>query len=220
MFAPWLEHGVVSRALKRELVTVNLVDLRPFGLGRHFQVDDYPFGGGPGMVLKPEPVFAAVESIEGATSGPVVLLSPRGARFDQAAAARLASEPRVTLIAGHYEGVDARVSEHLATEEISIGDYVLSGGELPAMVVLDAVSRLLPGAIDDESTLEESFSTGLLEYPQYTRPASFRGWSVPDVLLSGNHAEIKRWRAEKAIEHTRRFRPDLAAGVTDTTDGG
>lgn len=161
------------------------------------------------MVLRPEPLFAAVESIEGAARGPVVLLSPRGRVFDQAIAAELASQPRLTLIAGHYEGVDERVGEHLVTDELSIGDYVLSGGELPAMVVVDAVARLLPGSIDVSSTVEESFVAGSLEYPQYTRPATFRDWDVPEVLLSGNHVKIAEWRADRSAERTRRLRPDL-----------
>ncbi len=215
MFSNWLEQGVVSRALNREIISINLVDLRPFGLGKHLQVDDYPFGGGPGMVLKPEPLFKAVESIPEAKEGPIILLSPRGKRFDQKVAERLAAGPLLTLIAGHYEGVDARVSDHLVSEEISIGDYVLSCGELPAMVILDAVTRLLPSAIGEQATIEESFSSTMLEYPQYTRPASFRGWEVPAVLLSGNHAEIKQWRRQAAIEHTRMVRPDLVKELAE-----
>jgi tRNA (guanine37-N1)-methyltransferase len=191
---------------------LNLVDLRPFGIGRHLQVDDAPFGGGAGMVLRPEPLFAAVESIEGAGNGPVILLTPRGRRFSQTYAEQLASGRRLTLIAGHYEGVDERVTEHLATDEISIGDYVLSGGETAAMVVAEAVARLLPGAIDQASGVEESFVSGLLEYPQYTRPATFRGWDVPEVLTSGDHAKIKSWRRDRANERTRAVRPDLLIG--------
>lgn len=209
MFSGWLQQGGVGRAVARDVLTIGLVDLRPFGLGRHLQVDDAPFGGGAGMVLRPEPLFAAVESIPDFEEGPVILLSPRGPRFTQAIAERLASEPRLTLVAGHYEGVDERVGEHLITQELSIGDYVLSGGEPAAMVVVDAVARLLPGAIDEASTLEESFVTGGLEYPQYTRPASFRGWCVPEVLLSGNHAKIAAWRAAKGRERTVAHRPDL-----------
>lgn len=209
MFSGWLEFGGVARAKERGLVSVGLTALRQFGVGRHLQVDDYPFGGGAGMVLKPEPIFAAVESIPGASEGPVILLSPRGYTLTQATAEDLARNSRLTLIAGHYEGVDERVSEHLVTHEISIGDYVLSGGELAAMVVTDAVCRLLPGAIDPQSVVEESFSTELLEYPQYTRPAQFREWEVPEVLVSGNHARIAEWRRELATERTRRFRPDI-----------
>ena len=209
MFGGWLDQGGVGRAIARGVISVNLVDLRTFGLGRHKQVDDAPFGGGAGMVLRPEPLFTAVESIEDAGSGPVVLLSPRGRAFTQARAREFATASRLTLIAGHYEGVDERVTNHLATEELSIGDYVLSGGEPAAMVVVDAVARLLPGAIDEESGLEESFVAGLLEYPHYTRPASFRGWEVPDVLVSGNHAKIAEWRVNAARERTADIRPDL-----------
>lgn len=210
MFRGWLEYGGVGRAINRGLVRVDFVDLRPFGLGRHLQVDDTPFGGGAGMILRPEPLFAAVESIPESGSGPVVLLSPRGRRFSQAIAGDLASGSRLTLLAGHYEGVDERVSEHLVTDEISVGDYVLSGGEPAAMVVVDAVARLLPGAIDEQSTVEESFNSGGgLEYPQYTRPSTFRGWDVPDVLTSGNHAKIADWRREQSRERTRSTRPDL-----------
>jgi tRNA (guanine37-N1)-methyltransferase len=209
MFAGWLEFGGVARARERGLVSVELTGLRQFGIGRHLQVDDYPFGGGAGMVLKPEPLFAAVESIPDAAAGPIVLLSPRGHIFDQKMAESLAQQPRITLIAGHYEGVDERVSEHLVTHEVSIGDYVLSGGEPAAMVVGDAVCRLLPGAIDSQSTIEESFNFDLLEYPQYTRPAQFREWEVPDVLVSGNHGKIAEWRRARAEERTRTFRPDI-----------
>lgn len=161
------------------------------------------------MILKPEPVFAAVESVPDAAAGPIILLSPRGQIFNQKMAESLARQERLTLIAGHYEGVDERVSEHLVTHEVSIGDYVLSGGEPAAMVVGDAVCRLLPGAIDSQSILEESFSLGLLEYPQYTRPALFRQWEVPEVLVSGNHGKIADWRRARAEERTRRFRPDI-----------
>ncbi len=209
MLQTWLELGVVSRCINRSVVDVNLIDLRQFGLGRHLQVDDYPFGGGPGMVLRPEPIFAAVESIPDHTHRPVILMSPRGTRFSQAQAAALSVAGGMTLICGHYEGVDERVSQHLATQELSIGDYVLSGGELPAMCVIDAVVRLLPGAIDEQSTREESFTDSILEYPQYTRPASFRGWEVPEVLTSGHHARVSAWRREQAKDRTERSRPDL-----------
>lgn len=212
MFAGWLENGGVSRAKERGLVSVELIGLREFGIGRHLQVDDYPFGGGAGMVLKPEPLFAAVESIPQAREGPIVLMSPRGHMFNHRVAEELAGHQRLTLIAGHYEGVDERVSEHLVTHEISIGDYVLSGGELAAMVVADAVCRLLPGALDAQSTAEESFNFGLLEYPQFTRPARFREWDVPEVLVSGNHAKIAEWRRAQAEDRTHRYRPDMVTG--------
>lgn len=208
LFASWLEQGVVSRAVERGLARIDLIDLRPFGIGPHHVTDDYPFGGGAGMVMKPEPLFAAVESlaVEGA---PVILLSPRGRCLDQSVARDLARRPRFVLLAGHYEGVDERVRRHLATDELSLGDYVLSAGELVAMVVVDAAVRLLPGAINATSTVEESFAEGLLEYPQYTRPADFRGWKVPEVLLSGHHGKVARWRRDQALVETARLRPDL-----------
>lgn len=217
MFTGWLESGGVGRAIERNLLEVALVDLRAFGLGKHLQVDDYPFGGGPGMVLMPEPVFAAVDSIARAREAPIILLSARGRSLSHRIAEELALLSRLTLIAGHYEGVDERVAEHLATDEISIGDYVLSGGELPAMVLVDAVARFLPGAIGDESRLEESFVSRLLEYPQYTRPATYRGWQVPPVLTSGDHAKIASWRMAEAKKRTVIFRPDLieASGKKD-----
>jgi tRNA (guanine37-N1)-methyltransferase len=205
----WLDQGVVSRAVERGLARIELVDLRTFGIGRHATTDDYPFGGGAGMVMKPEPLFAAVESLDVAPDAPIILLSPRGRRFDQAAAAALAGRNEIALIAGHYEGVDERVRRHLATDEISIGDYVLSCGELAAMVVTDAIVRLLPGAIREGAVEEESFTRGLLEYPQYTRPAKFRGWEVPQVLLSGHHGEVERWRRRQSLLVTAEQRPDL-----------
>lgn len=209
LFESWLQQGVVSRAVERGVVTINLVNLRQFGVGRHQITDDYPFGGGPGMVLKPEPLFAAVESLGLPSGVPVILLSPRGRRFDQGDAAELAQLERVVLIAGHYEGVDQRVIDELVTDELSIGDYVLSSGELAAMVVCDCVVRLLPGALAEGSAVDESFSSGLLEYPQYTRPATFRGLGVPPVLLSGHHGEVKKWRREQSLELTLDRRPDL-----------
>lgn len=215
MFSGWIESGGVARAMDRGLVSVAFTNLRDFGLGRHVQVDDYPFGGGAGMVLMAEPIFKAVESIPGVEEGPIVLMSPRGRPFHHSIAVELSSSSRLTLISGHYEGVDERVSEHLVTDELSIGDYVLSGGELPAMVVLDAVTRLLPGVLDSDSTAEESFLSGVLEYPQYTRPASFRGWKVPEVLTSGNHAEIARWRRDQAEKRTQETRPDLIGPTSD-----
>jgi tRNA (guanine37-N1)-methyltransferase len=215
LFDSWLAQGVVSRAVERGIADVNRVNLRPFGVGRHHITDDYPFGGGPGMVLKPEPLFAAVESLNLPPSVPVILMSPRGRRFDQRIAAELAEVGRVVLIAGLYEGVDQRVIDELTTEELSIGDYVLSSGELAAMVVCDAVIRLLPGSLAEGSAAEETFSSGLLEYPQYTRPASFRGMDVPPVLLSGHHAEVEKWRRQQALELTRSRRPDLVGEGTE-----
>lgn len=209
LFESWLAQGVVSRAVERGIADVNLVALREFGVGRHQITDDYPFGGGPGMVLKPEPLFSAVESLRLPSDVPVILLSPRGRRFDQGVARELARPGRLVMIAGHYEGVDQRVIDELITDELSIGDYVLSSGELAAMVVCDAVIRLLPGALAEGSADDESFSSGLLEYPQYTRPASFRGLDVPQVLLSGHHGEVEKWRRREALELTQDRRPDL-----------
>jgi tRNA (guanine37-N1)-methyltransferase len=216
-FAGPFEHGVVGRARQSGAIDIRVHNLRDWTFDRHKTVDDRPFGGGEGMVLKPEPAFLAVESIwpERRPEQRVVLLSAQGRLFDQAAARRLAGYAEVLLICGRYEGVDERVAEHLADEEISIGDYVLSGGELAAAVVVDAVARLLPGVLGNEaSAVEESFSGRedgglLLDGPQYTRPAEFRGWKAPEVLLSGHHEAVRRWRRQAALEKTRRLRPDL-----------
>jgi tRNA (guanine37-N1)-methyltransferase len=243
-----LDFGIVRRAREAELIQTHIHDLRNFTRDRHRTVDDRPFGGGEGMVLKPEPLFEAVESLVG-TEAPnvpdtsIVLLSAAGKYFDQPTARRFSQLQRIVLICGRYEGIDERVAQHLATDEISIGDFVLSGGELPAAMIVDAVTRLLPGALGNEdSTVNESFSASpqavrqsqmsvpldafppaplhsptshdagpavLLDFPHYTRPASFRGWDVPDVLLSGNHEHIRVWRQQQAIEKTRRNRPEL-----------
>jgi tRNA (guanine37-N1)-methyltransferase len=250
-FSGPLEHGIVRRARETNLIDVNIQDLRVFTKDRHRTVDDRPFGGGEGMVLKPQPLFEAVEALLGESMGDaahprnlpastaVVLLSAAGKLFKQETARRYAQLQRIIFICGRYEGVDERVAEHLATEEISIGDFVLSGGELPAMLILDAVTRLLPGALGNEaSSQNESFSaaTGavpllredvhespvalgeplgkhngqsLLDFPHYTRPADFRGWLAPEVLIGGNHAEVAKWRSAAALEKTRRNRPDL-----------
>ncbi len=215
MFAGPFDESIVARARAAGLVDVHLHNLRDWTSDRHRTVDDYPYGGGAGMLLKPEPLFAAIESVRG-TTGHVVLLTPQGRVFRQDAAADLAARAHLVLVCGHYEGVDERVREHAVDGEVSIGDYVLSGGELPAMVVVDAVVRLLPGALgSSQSTAEESHSAGLLEYPQYTRPAEFRGWRVPDVLLSGNHGAIARWRLEQARRRTAVRRPDMAEKAAD-----
>ncbi len=202
MFQGPFSESILKRAQDRGLLSIALHNIRESTSDKHHVVDDYPYGGGAG------PIFTAVESVY--QSGPIILLSPQGRRFNQHIARTLAQEARVTLICGHYEGIDERVREHLVTDELSIGDYVLTGGELAAMIVVDATSRLLSGVLGgDESTLEESHSGGLLEYPHYTRPSEFRGWRVPDVLLSGNHTEIARWRRKEAIRRTRERRPDL-----------
>ena len=208
MFQGPFSESMLKRAQERGLLSISLHNIRESTSDKHHVVDDYPYGGGAGMVMKPEPIFTAIEAIY--QGGPIILLSPQGRLFHQHIARSLSQEVRVTLICGHYEGIDERVREHLVTDEISIGDYVLTGGELAAMIVVDATSRLLPGVLGgEESTLEESHSSGLLEYPHYTRPPEFRGWRVPDVLLSGNHAEIARWRRKEAIRRTKASRPDL-----------
>ena len=208
-----LEDGIVGRAITSGLLDVKVHDLRAFTTDRHHVVDDMPFGGGPGMVLKPEPLFRAVEHIRAdrGEAGAVVLTSPDGPKLTHTTAERLRDLGHVVILCGRYEGVDERVREHLATEAISIGDYVLSGGELPALVIVDAVARLIPGVVGDEASVAgDTFARdGLLDFPQYTRPAEFRGLKVPPVLLSGHHAEIEKWRREQAIERTRRHRPDL-----------
>jgi len=213
------EHGVVARAREQGKLEIRIHNLRDWTGDRHKTVDDRPFGGGEGMLLKPEPLFAAVETIfperargEREAERHVVLLSAQGRKFDQAAARRLSEAEELLLICGRYEGVDERVAEHLADEELAIGDYVLSGGELAAAVVIDTIARLIPGVLGNaDSAVFESFSgeAGVLDCPQYTRPAEFRGWRVPEILLSGNHEQIRRWREQAAIEKTARLRPDL-----------
>jgi tRNA (guanine37-N1)-methyltransferase len=208
-----LQHGVVAKAAEAELIRIHIHDLRTWTQDRHRTVDDRPFGGGEGMLLKPAPIFEAVESVwpERTPQQRLVLLSAQGKRFDQAAARRLTQYAELFLICGRYEGVDERVAEHLADEELSIGDFVLTGGELAAALIVDCVARLLPGVLgNQDSAIQESFGeSGLLDCPQYTRPADFRGFAVPPVLLSGNHEEIRRWRLQVAREKTARNRPDL-----------
>ena len=222
MIEAGLSEGIISRGIAGGLLDVQVHDLRDFTTDRHRSVDDMPYGGGPGMVMKPEPLMRAVAHISATrgTPGAVVLLSPQGRAFTQAEAARLVARGHVALLCGRYEGMDERVRELVATEEISIGDYVLSGGELPALVVLDAVSRLVPGVVGDEqSVAEESFSRGVLDYPHYTRPAEVEGRRVPDVLLSGHHADVRRWRRKAALARTLERRPDLlAAAALDEDD--
>jgi tRNA (guanine37-N1)-methyltransferase len=209
MFAGPLDESIIKRARQAGLLDLQLHQLRDWTHDRHKTVDDRPFGGGPGMLLKPEPIFTAVESLQREKTR-VVLMSPSGRKFTQAIARELAQQEHLLIVTGHYEGFDERIREALADDELSIGDYVLTNGALPAMVVIDTVTRLLPGVLgDDTSATEESFSHGLLEYPQWTRPAEFRGMKVPDVLVSGNHAEIAKWRAEQARQRTQEQRPDL-----------
>lgn len=212
MFRGPFEESILKRAQEQGLISLALHNIRDVTTDKHHIVDDYPYGGGAGMVMKPGPVFASVEAVY--QGGPIILLTPQGRLFTQRVAQELASEARITLICGHYEGVDERIRQHLATDELSLGDFVLTGGELAAMVVMDAVSRLVPGVLGDPgSVVEESHSSGLLEYPQYTRPPDFRGWRVPDMLLSGNHGAIARWRRKEALRRTRARRPDLLAQV-------
>jgi len=208
LLEPVLSESLLGKARESGVLDVRVHDLRDYTTDRHRSVDDTPFGGGPGMVLAPDPIFRAVESVQPAK--PLFLLGPGGRRFDQATANELASGEGFSLLCGRYEGVDERVREHLVDDELSIGDYVLAGGEAAAFVVVEAVTRLVPGVMGNEASAEdESFSDGLLEYPHYTRPAEFRGMAVPETLLSGDHAAIERWRREAALEKTRRNRPDL-----------
>lgn len=209
MFQGPFSESILKRAQERGLLSIDLHNIRDATTDKHHVVDDYPYGGGAGMVMKPEPIFNAIEAVY--QGGPIIYLTPQGRLFNQQIARELSVEPRITLLCGHYEGIDERICQHLITDEISIGDYVLTGGELAAMIVVDAVSRLMPGVLTEGSTEEESHSNHLLEYPQYTRPPEFRGWRIPDMLLSGHHENIARWRRKEAIKRTRQRRPDLYA---------
>lgn len=218
MFRGPLDFSILKRAQEQGIIQVHVHDLRAFTTDKHHMVDDRPFGGGAGMVFKPEPIFQAVEKLCQAhpeiQARAIILLSPQGRTFNQQEAQRLARMQHLVLICGRYEGVDERVVEHLITDEISIGDYILTGGEIPAMVLVDAVTRLLPGALGhDQSASHDSFTQGILDCPHYTRPAEYRGMRVPDVLLNGNHQQIERWRRRKALEKTWRVRPDLLANA-------
>ncbi|MBU7319571.1 tRNA (guanosine(37)-N1)-methyltransferase TrmD [Paenibacillus oleatilyticus] len=216
MFDGVFTSSILGKAREKGLVELNTVNFRDYANNKHNTVDDYPYGGGGGMVLKPEPLFAAVEDVtSGLESKPrVILMCPQGESFSQKKAEELSAERHLIFICGHYEGYDERIREHLVTDELSIGDYVLTGGELPAMVVIDSVVRLLPGVLGNEtSAVTDSFSTGLLEYPHYTRPANFRGWEVPEVLISGHHGNIEEWRRKQSLERTWRKRRDLLAGI-------
>ena len=212
LFGSVFDHGMIHQAQKKRLLELDTVDLRSFTTDKHRSVDDRPYGGGEGMVLKPEPLFRAVQHCreKSAYSPRVVFLSPQGCLFDQAKAVELSSERHLTFVCGRYEGMDQRAVDNLADEELSIGDFVMSGGEFPALVVVDSVTRLIPGVVGkEESVQNESFMDGLLDYPQYTRPAMLRGSSVPEVLLSGNHEEIRQWRESESLKRTRQRRPDL-----------
>ena len=215
VFQPYLETSILHRAIQSQLVQVNLHNIRDWATDRHHVTDDEPYGGGGGMVMKPEPIFAAIEGTLGVEPDcPVVLLTPQGRLLDQSIAYELSYQPELALLSGRYEGVDERVRQYLVSDEISIGDYVLSGGELPAMVLIDAIVRLLPGALGDPNgALDDSHASGLLEYPHYTRPSEFRGWGVPEVLTSGDHARVARWRREQALLRTYLRRPDLLASA-------
>ncbi len=213
---PYLEASILQRAVQNGLLEVNLHDIRAWTADKHHITDDAPYGGGGGMVMKPQPIFAAVEGVLGAPPDcPVILMTPQGRVFTQQVAFELAQHSHLALLCGRYEGIDERVRQHLVTDEISIGDYVLTGGELPALILIDALTRLIPGALGDpDGAMDDSHASGLLEYPHYTRPPEFRGWGVPEVLLSGNHAEIARWRRAQALERTWRRRPDMLARLS------
>ncbi|MCK5428710.1 MAG: tRNA (guanosine(37)-N1)-methyltransferase TrmD [Anaerolineales bacterium] len=208
MFGGPFGHSIIKRAIDNNIVQIELHNIRNSGIGKHKVVDDYPYGGGEGMVMMPEPLFDSLTKLNIENGTPTVLLTPQGRQFSQKTADDLAKKSRLVLICGRYEGVDERVREHMVTDEISIGDYVISGGELAAMVVVDAIIRRLPGALGAEIE-QDSMMNGLLEYPQYTRPAQYQGWEVPAVLLSGNHAEITKWRRQQSIKKTAKRRPDL-----------
>jgi len=218
VFPPYLESSILQRARQRGLVSINVHNIRDYTHDKHHVTDDTPYGGGGGMVMKPDPVFEAVESVLGLDAGqtahqlapPIIMLTPQGRVFTQAVATELSANERIALLCGRYEGMDERIREHLVTDEISIGDYVLTGGELPALIVIDAVTRLIPGVLGDpDGAADDSHATGLLEYPHYTRPPEFRGWIVPEILLSGDHAKVELWRREQSLLRTLARRPDL-----------
>ncbi|MGM0502202.1 MAG: tRNA (guanosine(37)-N1)-methyltransferase TrmD [Bacillota bacterium] len=211
MFAPVINNSMLAKAQEKDLLEINLINWRDYAEDKHQQVDDYSYGGGAGMVLKPEPVFKAVDDLDLPSGTPVILLTPQGQQFDQRKAKEFVeSYERIVLLCGHYEGFDHRIREQLVTHELSLGDYVLTGGELPAMVLVDAVTRLIPGVVgNQDSVQEDSFYKGLLDYPHYTRPQEYRGLEVPAVLLSGDHAKIDKWRKKKSLEQTLNTRPDL-----------
>jgi tRNA (guanine37-N1)-methyltransferase len=220
VFPSYLETSILKRARERSLIDVRVHNIRDYTHDKHHMTDDTPYGGGGGMVMKPDPVFEAIETVLGinaplsqpaaASNIPIILLTPQGRVFNQTIAKELSIHPHIALVCGRYEGIDERIREHLVTDEISIGDYVLTGGEIPALILIDAISRLLPNVLGDPTGAEDdSHAMGLLEYPHYTRPAEFRGWKAPEVLLSGDHAKIDKWRREQALERTFRKRPDM-----------
>ena len=224
VFPSYLETSILKRARENGLIEVRLHNIRDYSKDKHHTTDDTPYGGGGGMVMKPEPVFDAVESILGPFDDvrretPIILLTPQGRVFNQTIAKELSQHPRIALLCGRYEGVDERIREHLVTDEISIGDYVLTGGEIPALILIDAVSRLLPGVLGDPTGAEDdSHASGLLEYPHYTRPPEFRGWKVPDILLSGDHGKIDKWRREQSLSRTFKKRPEMLEKTDLTKD--
>ena len=229
IFPPYLDASILKRARQRGLIEVNIHNIRDYTHDKHHTTDDLPYGGGGGMVMKPEPVFEAVESVLGIDPAlstpepesniPIILLTPQGRVFNQNIARELSAHPRIALLCGRYEGIDERIREHLVTDEISIGDYVLTGGELPALIMIDAIARLIPDVLGDATGAEDdSHAMGLLEYPHYTRPPEFRGWKPPEVLLSGDHAKIDKWRREQALERTLRKRPDMLEKAELTKD--
>jgi tRNA (guanine37-N1)-methyltransferase len=211
VFPPYLNCSILQRARQNGLIDVRVHNIRDYAAGKHHVTDDEPYGGGGGMVMKVEPVFAAVESVlEPADRCPIILLTPQGRVFNQKLAFELVQHPHIALLCGRYEGIDERIREHLVTDEISIGDYVLTGGELPALILIDALSRLLPGVLGDPGgAMDDSHASGLLEYPHYTRPPEYRGWGVPEILISGDHAKIEKWRREQSLRRTFKRRPDL-----------
>jgi tRNA (guanine37-N1)-methyltransferase len=216
IFPPYLDNSIMKRARERDLIRVNVYNIRDYTHDKHHTTDDTPYGGGGGMVMKPDPIFEAIESVIGLDAPfdqvpvPIILLTPQGRVFNQKIAQELSQHPRIVLLCGRYEGIDERIREHLVTDEISIGDYVLTGGELPALILIDAISRLLPDVLGDPTgAQDDSHAMGLLEYPHYTRPPEFRGWKIPDVLLTGAHAKIDKWRREQALLRTFNKRPDM-----------
>lgn len=217
MFEGPFQNSILKRACDRLLLSIKIIDFREFSEDKHHKVDDYPFGGGPGMVLKPEPLFRCLNSIPLAPEARVILLSPQGETFRQAKAEELAREQHLVIICGHYEGIDDRV-RHLATDEISMGDYILTGGEAAAIALVDCIARLVDGVVESSSLQQESFAASMLEYPQYTRPRQFREWSVPEILLNGNHQAIERWRRDQAVRQTFLRRPDLLGGLIWSED--